>query len=202
MSNEYNSEKLKHDSLTCLWYPFTQMQEHSKENPVIICSGEGNYLIDINDNRYLDGVSSLWTNVHGHQKKKLDTAIQNQLGKIAHSTLLGLSNVPAITCAKKLIEITPDPLSRVFYSDNGSTAVEISIKMAYQYHQQSATGNSGKTKFITFTNAYHGDTIGSVSIGGIDLFHSTFKGMLFDTIQIPSPYCYRCPYDNNIDNSA
>ncbi|MEN6331246.1 MAG: adenosylmethionine--8-amino-7-oxononanoate transaminase [Smithella sp.] len=188
------NKQLEADDLKYIWHPFTQMQEYSRETPLIIAAGEGCLLQDIYGNNYIDGVSSLWTNVHGHRKKELDDAATEQLGKIAHSTLLGISNIPAIKLAKKLISIAPAGLTKVFYSDNGSTSVEIAVKMAFQYHQQAALGDHRKTKFITLKNAYHGDTIGSVSVGGIDLFHATYNPLLFPTIPVQSPHCYRCPF--------
>jgi adenosylmethionine-8-amino-7-oxononanoate aminotransferase len=139
-------------------------------------------------------VSSLWTNVHGHGKAALDEALKDQVDRIAHSTLLGISNVPAIRFARELINIVPPGLTKVFYSDSGSTAVEIALKMAFQYHRQSPQGNPKKRKFLSFVNAYHGDTIGSVSVGGIDLFHDMYRDLLFETYKVASPYCYRCPY--------
>jgi len=175
-----------------IWHPFTQMQDYLQEEPLIIESGDGCTLKDIRGNEYLDGVSSLWTNVHGHRKAAIDIAIKAQLERIAHSTLLGLSNVPAINCAKKLVEIAPEGLTKVFYSDSGSTAVEVALKMAFQYQQQSRAGSPKRQQFITFANAYHGDTIGAVSLGGIDLFHATYRPLLFTSLQAPSPYCYRC----------
>ena len=174
-----------------LWHPFTQMKDWLANNIVIIEKGKGNYLYDTKGRRYLDGISSLWCNVHGHQVKEIDRAVKAQLSKVAHSTMLGLSNVPAIELAEKLIEIAPQGLSRVFYSDSGSTAVEIALKMAFQYCRQSKL--TGKKRFLTFINAYHGDTIGSVSLGGMELFHNIYKPLLFDTIKAPAPYCYRCP---------
>jgi len=189
------NKQLEIDDRKYIWPPFTQMQEHVKHEPLIIEEGSGCLIRDIYGNEYIDGVSSLWTNVHGHRKEKLDNALRDQLNKIAHSTMLGLSNIPAIRLAKKLVDITPDGLTRVFYSDSGSTAVEIAVKIAFQYQQQSAEGNPEKTKFISVANAYHGDTIGSVSVGGIDLFHATYRKLLFKSLKAESPYCYRCTYD-------
>jgi adenosylmethionine-8-amino-7-oxononanoate aminotransferase len=174
-----------------VWHPFTQMKDYVDTNPLVIEKGDGCYLIDIAGNKYIDGVSSLWVLVHGHGKKELVDAVEKQSKILCHSTLLGLANVPSVILAKKLIEIVPRGLSRVFYSDNGSTSVEIALKMAYQYWQQK--GNKKKKRFISFTNAYHGDTIGSVSVGGIDLFHQVYGPLLFKTYKAPSPYCYRCP---------
>nr|WP_322786311.1 adenosylmethionine--8-amino-7-oxononanoate transaminase [Desulfofundulus thermocisternus] len=179
-----------------VWHPFTQMQQYAREKPLIIARGEGSYLIDVEGNRYLDGVSSLWVTVHGHCHPALNRAIKEQLDEIAHSTLLGLANVPSILLAKKLVEITPPGLSKVFYSDAGATAVEIALKMAFQYWQQKEGGRfRSKTKFISLVEAYHGDTIGSVSVGGISLFHGIFKPLLFECLHAPAPYCYRCPLE-------
>ena len=187
-------KELEIDDRKYVWHPFTQMRGYEKETPLIIEEGEGCLLRDMAGNSYIDGVSSLWTNVHGHRKKKLDEALKEQLGKIAHSTLLGLSNIPAIKLAKKLVAIAPAGLTKVFYSDNGSTANEIALKMAFQYHQQCPSGKRSKKKFIRLSNAYHGDTIGSVSVGGIDLFHSMYRDLLFPSFRAEAPYCYRCAF--------
>ncbi|HUI68596.1 MAG TPA: adenosylmethionine--8-amino-7-oxononanoate transaminase [Nitrospirota bacterium] len=177
-----------------IWHPFTQMLEWEKDQQVIIESGIGSILSDIRGKKYIDGVSSLWVTIHGHRKKEINAAVSAQLRKIAHSTLLGLSNVPAILLAEKLVKIAPRGLSKVFYSDSGSTAVEIALKIAYQYWQQKGEKHKAKTGFISLKEAYHGDTIGSVSVGGIDLFHSTYKPLLFHTWKIETPYCYRCSF--------
>ncbi len=166
-----------------LWHPFTQMKEWAEHDQPIIDRGDGVYLYDINGNKYLDGVSSLWVTVHGHRKKELNRAIIKQLNKVAHSTLLGLGNVPSIELAEKLVAITPKGLEKVFYSDDGSTAVEIALKIAFQYQQ--LRGQKQKQKFITLQNAYHGDTVGSVSVGGIDLFHKIYRPLLFKSYQAP-----------------
>jgi adenosylmethionine-8-amino-7-oxononanoate aminotransferase len=176
-----------------LWHPFTQMQEWEQENPLIIERGEGSYLIDTNGNRYLDGTSSIWVNLHGHRHPALDRAMTQQLDKIAHSTLLGLSNPPAIRLARELIRIAPKGLTRLFYSDDGSTAVEVALKMAVQYWQQRRPDAGPKNTFLHLKLAYHGDTIGAVSVGNIELFHSRFKPLLFPTAEADPPYCYRCP---------
>jgi adenosylmethionine---8-amino-7-oxononanoate aminotransferase len=176
---------------SCLWHPFTQMQGFSQEELLIIERGEGVYLIDHNGKRYLDGVSSLWTNVHGHRRRELDEAVKEQLGHIAHCTMLGLANIPAINLAKRLVEITPAGLQKVFFSDNGSTAVEVALKMAYQYWQ--LKGEKQRRRFLKLKDAYHGDTLGAVSVGGIDLFHDIFHDLLFPTFEAPNPYCFRCP---------
>lgn len=176
-----------------LWHPFTQMQEWEQQEPLIIDRGRGPYLIDSNGKRYLDGTSSIWVNLHGHRHPALDRAIKKQLDKIAHSTLLGLSNPPAIRLARALVRIAPKGLTRVFYSDNGSTAVEIALKMAVQYWQQQPRDAGPKRSFLHLKLAYHGDTVGAVSVGNIELFHSRFKSLLFPTVEADPPYCYRCP---------
>jgi adenosylmethionine-8-amino-7-oxononanoate aminotransferase len=172
-----------------VWHPFTQMQTWPEDDPLIIAGAEGNYLIDDRGNRYFDGVSSLWVLVHGHRKREIDEAVRAQLSKVAHTTLLGLASVPSIELAAKLVEIAPPGLARVFYSDSGSTAVEVALKMAYQYWRQ--RGRPEKRKFVALEEAYHGDTIGSVSVGGMELFHQTFRGLLFEVERIPTPYAYR-----------
>jgi adenosylmethionine-8-amino-7-oxononanoate transaminase len=169
------------------------MKEWEKEVPTIIRRGEGVYLIDAEGKRYLDGVSSLWVNLHGHRKKEIDEALIDQIKQISHSTLLGLSNFPAIELAERLLNIAPPGLTKVFYSDNGSTAVEVAIKLAYGFWQRRGGLHRKKKKFISFKSAYHGDTIGAVSVGGIDLFHLAYRPLLFETVKVPAPTCYRCP---------
>lgn len=173
-----------------LWHPFTQMQEWMGDQPVIIESGEGAVLRDVDGREYLDANSSIWTNLHGHRHPKITAAINAQLGRIAHSSFLGLSNVPAIQLAEQLVRLVQSKLTgpaerrltRVFFSDDGSTAIEAAIKMALQYWRQ--RGQPGRHQFIAFANAYHGDTLGAVSVGGIDLFHATFKPLLFDVTRV------------------
>jgi adenosylmethionine-8-amino-7-oxononanoate aminotransferase len=162
-----------------LWHPFTQQQGWCEEEPVLIERGEGSYLIDSEGRRYLDGVSSLWCNVHGHRHRGIDSAISEQLEKVAHSTMLGLSHPAAAELAARLVDIAPPGLSRVFYSDSGSTATEIALKMAFQYQQQRGGQHTRRTSFVHLRNAYHGDTLGSVSVGGIDLFHAAYRPLLF-----------------------
>ena len=186
----YSYEQLKEWDLAHFWHPFTQMAEYAQRDPLIIERGEGVYLIDVQGRRYIDGVSSLWVNVHGHNHPKINRAIKEQLEKIAHSTTLGISNVPAILLARKLAEITPHGLTRVFFSDTGACAMEIAIKMAYHFWQN--LGDTKRKRFVALRNGYHGDTIGAMSVGGIDLFHAVYKPLLFEAYFAPSPYCYRC----------
>ncbi len=176
-----------------LWHPFTQMQEWEQDVPLIIEKGKGSYLIDTEGRKYLDGTSSIWVNLHGHRHPQLDRALTAQLRNIAHSTLLGLSNPPAIRLARELIRLAPKGLQRVFYSDNGSTAVEVALKMAVQYWQQQHPTAGPKHSFLHLKLAYHGDTVGAVSVGNIELFHARFKALLFPTLEVDPPYCYRCP---------
>ncbi len=164
-----------------LWHPFTQQQSWCEEEPLMVERGEGSYLIASDGRRYLDGTSSLWCTVHGHRHAGIDAAVREQLGKVAHSTMLGLSHPGGAELAKRLVDIAPAGLSRVFYSESGSTATEIALKMAFQYQQQRGGQHTRRTAFIHLREAYHGDTIGSVSVGGIDLFHSTYRPLLFTT---------------------
>ncbi len=164
-----------------VWHPFTQQQSWSKEEPLLIKRAEGSYVIDAEGRRYLDGTSSLWCNVHGHRHPSIDGAVREQLDRVAHSTMLGLSHPGAAELAARLVEIAPAGLSRVFYSDSGSTAAEIALKMAFQYQGQRGGEHARRTSFVTLRGAYHGDTIGSVSVGGIDLFHAAYGPLLFET---------------------
>lgn len=224
-----DNSRLEKKDKEYIWHPFTQMRDWELERPVIISEGKGSIIYDVNGKGYLDGVSSLWVNIHGHRKREINLAMKKQLDRISHSTLLGLSNVPAIKLAERLMKIIqqsfygrgnpmwlpssgqaclpdrqahrpaptgPQPsrgssrLSKVFYSDNGSTSVEVALKMAFQYWKHRGAG--GKHSFLALGNAYHGDTIGAVSVGGIDIFHKAFAPLLFKTFRAPSPYCYRC----------
>jgi len=178
-----------------VWHPFTAMAEWVAGDPVVIASGRREFLVDTEGNRYIDGVSSLWCNLHGHRRREIDKAIRAQLGHIAHSTLLGLASPPSIELAERLVALAPKGLGRVFYSDSGATAVEVALKMAYQYWRQCPKPQPRRSKFVNLSLGYHGDTIGAVSVGGIAQFHALYRPLLFETIQAPAPYCYRCPMD-------
>ena len=182
-------DELKRLDHTYIWHPFTQMQEWMSEEPCIISHGDGHYLVDVHGRRYLDGVSSLWCNVHGHRRNELDKAIKAQLDQVAHSTFLGLSHVPGIQLAQKLIEIAPKSLQRVFYSDNGATAVEIALKMAIQYWQ--LKGETKRTQVATLLESYHGDTVGSMSMGYSETFHRFHKSLLFPVLRLTPPHVFR-----------
>lgn len=191
-SDKLSTQTLQQWDKRHIWHPFTQMQDWEHENPLVIVRGEGSWLIDSDGNRYLDGVASMWTNVHGHCHPELNQALKDQVDRLEHSTLLGLASEQSILLAHELATITPSGIDRFFYSDNGSTAMEVAVKMAFQYQQH--CGKPGKSKFITFRNAYHGDTLGAVSVGGIGIYHATFKPLMFETLQAVAPYCYRCEF--------
>jgi adenosylmethionine-8-amino-7-oxononanoate aminotransferase len=205
-----------------VWHPFTQMRDWARREPVVIASGEGAVLRDVKGREYLDANSSIWTNLHGHQNARINSSIQRQLKKIAHSSALGLANEPASLLAAQLMRAANDglqitsgvaksnpqlatrnpQLKKVFYSDNGSTALEVALKLAYQFTVRTRGGSAkqksaraARPKFLSLDGAYHGDTIGAVSLGHIDLFHKAYGGMLFATDQVMSPYCYRCPFN-------
>jgi adenosylmethionine---8-amino-7-oxononanoate aminotransferase len=198
----------RHQRLTALdrahvWHPFTQMQTWLEplpgDEPVIIDHASGSWLFDTRGRKYLDAISSLWVNVHGHHRTEIDSAIRLQLERVAHTTLLGLASPPSIELAAELVARAPRQglapaehgLTKVFYSDNGSTAVEVALKMAFQHWKQ--RGKPQKRKFVALAEGYHGDTLGSVSVGGVDLFHEIFKPLLFECLRVPSPYAYRWP---------
>ncbi len=174
-----------------VWHPFTQMRAFFDEEAPSITSGEGCFVFDDKGRRYLDGISSLWCNVHGHRCGPIDDAIREQLEQIAHTTLLGLRNPLADDLARRLAEVSPPGLRWTFYSDSGSSAVEIALKIAFQYWRN--RGEPKRTRFITLVTSYHGDTIGSVSLGGIDLFHQIFSPLLFESFRAAPPHCLRCP---------
>ncbi|MCO4328633.1 adenosylmethionine--8-amino-7-oxononanoate transaminase [Staphylococcus hyicus] len=195
-----NHQTLVDKNLEYVWHPFTQMGVYRQHDPIIIKKGKGSYLYDTKGRRYLDGYASLWVNVHGHCVKRLNKAVEKQLSSIAHSTLLGSSNIPSILLAEQLVGMTPSSLRKVFYSDTGSAAVEIAIKMAYQYWKNiDPVKYKNKNKFITFKNGYHGDTIGSVSVGGIETFHRIFHDLIFENIQVGCPSFYHSQYDTEED---
>lgn len=193
-----------------VWHPFTQMRDWLRHEPVVIVSGQGAMLRDVRGREYLDANSSIWTNLHGHNHPKLNAALRRQLGKIAHSSALGFANEPASLLAAKLVgmangdgprastdsqfAIRNSPLSKVFFSDDGSTAMEVALKLAYEFTRRTR-GPKAKPRFLSLAGAYHGDTVGAVSLGHIDLFHKAYGGLLFKTDQVMSPYCYRCPFN-------
>lgn len=176
------SAELEREDKRYLWHPFTQQSYWEAEPQLVIARAEGSYLIDTEGRRYLDGISSLWVNIHGHRRPEIDRAIIEQLDKVAHSTFLGLTHPPGIELGRRLIELAPGRLSRVFYSDTGAAAVEIALKMAFQYWQQCDPPRPEKTAFFSLRHAYHGDTVGAMSVGGLDLYRHTYRPLLFPTV--------------------
>lgn len=178
-----------------VWHPFTQMKDWIVTNPIVISSGDGAILRDTQGNEYLDGNSSIWTNLHGHNHSEINAAITAQLGKIAHSSALGLANEPASMLAEKLVALAggSGQLQKVFYSDDGSTAMEVAIKLAYEFARRIKSQRT--PRFLSLEGAYHGDTVGAVSVGHIELFHKAYQGLLFAADTVMAPYCYRCPYN-------
>lgn len=177
---------LRHLDNAHVWHPFCQMREFTADDAPIIASADGFELIDTDGRCYLDGVSSLWCNMHGHRVPEIDRAIREQLDQVAHSTLLGLSNVPSIELAAELIHHAPSGLMKVFYSDDGATAVEVALKLAYQFHRQKPQPES-RDLFVGLSAAYHGDTVGTVSLSNIDVFHRSYERLLFSTLRVPCP---------------
>lgn len=179
-----------------VWHPFTQMKDWLKEEPVVIIRGKGAEIWDSRGRKYLDANSSIWTNLHGHRQPKIDRAIERQLRNIAHSSALGLANEPASLLAERLVKAAgggkPGKLRKVFFSDDGSTAMEVALKLSYEFWRRNGVA---KPRFLSLNGAYHGDTVGAVSLGHIDLFHKSFSGLLFETDSVAAPYCYRCPHN-------
>ena len=192
MTSSSRYERLAAADKGSLWHPFTPMAEWLETSPLIIESGEGAILRDVEGKEYIDGAASLWCCALGHRRPEIDQAIREQLGRIAHSTLLGLAGPPSIELAERLVAMTPPGLDKVFLSDSGATAVEVALKMAFHYWKQN--GHPERRRFVSLRNAYHGDTVAAVSVGGIDLFHDIYRPLLFEVDHIPSPYCYRCPF--------
>jgi len=210
-----------------VWHPFTQMRDWLKREPVVIVAGKGAVLHDIRGREYLDANSSIWTNLHGHNHPRINAAIRQQLKKVAHSSALGLANEPASILARELVaaanheiydirytiyesyakpprksQIANRKLEKVFFSDDGSTALEIALKLAYEFTRRARSAGVSpasrakvQPRFLSLAGAYHGDTVGAVSLGHIDLFHKSYSGLLFKTDQVMSPYCYRCPFN-------
>lgn len=188
-------QELIEKDIKYVWHPDTQMKDYEKENPIIIERGKGIYVWDVDGNKYIDAVASWWVNTLGHSHPRLNKALTEQVEKIEHVLLAGFSHIPAIELAEELVKLSAPSLTKVFFSDNGSTATEVAIKMAFQYWQQ--VGKPKKTKFVALESSYHGDTLGAVSVGGVDIFYKIFKPLLFDIFQGKSPYCYRCPMGCN-----
>jgi len=184
------TDQLKDWDRRLVWHAFTQMAEYE---PLILVRGEGCRLIDIEGHEYLDATSSLWCNIHGHRHPRIDAAIRRQLDEVAHVTLLGASNPATIRLARRLVDLAPAGLEHVFFSDDGATAVEVALKMAFQYWRQRPDPRPQKTCYVALGDAYHGDTLGSVSVGGVERFHAMFSPLLFECLRAPAPDLYRVP---------
>jgi adenosylmethionine---8-amino-7-oxononanoate aminotransferase len=177
-----------------VWHPFTQMAEYAASDPLVVVAGEGRDLIDDRGRRYFDATSALWCNLLGHRVPEIDQAVRDQLDRVAHSTLLGMTHPPAAELARRLVELAPPGLAHVFFSDNGATAVEAALKIAFQYRLLTRGREAAsRAVFLSLENAYHGDTLGAASVGGVELFHELFRPILLPTLKVPAPYCYRCP---------
>jgi len=183
-----NAELMRRD-LAVLWHPCTQMKDHERLPVIPIRRGEGVWLEDFDGNRYLDAISSWWVNLFGHANPRINAALREQLDALEHVLLAGCSHEPAIELAEQLVEITPPGLTRCFYADNGSSAIEVALKMSYHYWRN--RGRPQKTRFITLTNSYHGETLGALAVGDVELYKKTYAALLMDVISVPSPDCYQ-----------
>ena len=193
----YSTQDLRRLDKQHVWHPFTPMKPWLESDPLVITAADGMHLIDSDGRRYLDGVSSLWCNVHGHRVPEIDDAIRRQLDKVAHTTMLGLANEPATLLAERLMRLVPSSLTKVFYSDAGATATEVAFKLAAQYWFN--VGHPEKTEFVGFAEAYHGDTVGAMSIGRMPAFHKPYFPMLFKAHFAPTPYVYRYDVEGGSD---
>ena len=191
--NEWQKRDLRY-----IWHPCSQMKDYEDFPPIVIERGKGAYLYDVDGKSYLDAVSSWWVNLFGHSNDRINTAICKQLEKLEHVIFANFSHQPAIELAEEIVRITPAGLDKVFFADNGSAAVEVALKMSFHYHQQN--GHPRKTRFVAITNAYHGETLGALSVGNLDLYSKIYKPLLLNTFKAAGPDCYRCPYGKNRDN--
>ncbi|MGM0508502.1 MAG: adenosylmethionine--8-amino-7-oxononanoate transaminase [Fusobacteriota bacterium] len=174
-----------------IWHPFTQMKDYEDRDHILIKEGKGIYLYDYDGNKYYDTIASWWVNLHGHSNPRINKAVSNQMETLEHVNFSGFTHEPGVDLAKRIVDLMPDDLTKLFYSDNGSTAVEVALKMSFQYWKNKGIKN--KEKFIYFENSYHGDTLGAVSVGGVDTFHKVYQPLLFDSHRVTSPNCYHCP---------
>jgi len=188
------SGQLRRWDIEHLWHPFTQMTEYAESDPLVFVAGEGHELIDDEGERYFDATSALWCNLLGHRVPEIDGAVHAQIDRLAHSTLLGATHPGAAELARRLVEIAPPGLTHVFFSDDGATAVEAALKMAFQYRLLTRGADQAReTVYLSLDNAYHGDTLGAAAVGGVALFHEVFRPILLPALKVASPYCYRCP---------
>jgi len=191
--NEWQKRDLRH-----IWHPCSQMKDYEDFPPIVIERGKGAYLYDVNGKSYLDAVSSWWVNLFGHSNDRINKAIREQLEKLEHVIFANFSHPSAIELAEEIVRITPAGLEKVFFADNGSAAVEVALKMSFHYHQQS--GHSRKTRFVAISDAYHGETLGALSVGDLDLYSKIYKPLLLNTFKAAGPDCFRCPYGRSREN--
>ncbi|MDC6267506.1 adenosylmethionine--8-amino-7-oxononanoate transaminase [Lysinibacillus fusiformis] len=175
-----------------IWHPCSQMKDYEAFPPIVIKKGQGVWLYDEHDKRYLDAVSSWWVNLFGHANPRISQALSHQAFTLEHTIFANFTHEPAIQLAEKLVALAPPGLHKVFLADNGSSAVEVALKMSFQYHMQ--TGKQTKTRFLAFTDAYHGETVGALSVGGVGLYNEVFEPLLLDTVRAQGPDCFRCPF--------
>ncbi|MGL4450808.1 MAG: adenosylmethionine--8-amino-7-oxononanoate transaminase [Sarcina sp.] len=199
MSNFRKQELIEKD-LKYIWHPCSQMKDYEELSPIIIEKGKGPYLYDLDGKKYLDCVSSWWCNLFGHSNERLNNALKNQVDKLEHVIFANFSNLPAIELCERLVEVTQDNLQKVFFCDNGSSAVEAALKMSFHYHMQS--GKQNKKRFIALEDAYHGETIGALSMGDLDIYSEVYKPLMIDVERVQAPDCYRCPYLKTRENCS
>ncbi|WP_332647847.1 adenosylmethionine--8-amino-7-oxononanoate transaminase [Lysinibacillus sp. 54212] len=178
-----------------VWHPCSQMKDYESFPPIVIKKGEGVWLYDEHGNRYLDAVSSWWVNLFGHANPRISQALSEQAFTLEHAIFANFTHEPAVKLAEKLVELTPDDLNKVFFADNGSSAIEVALKMSFQYHMQS--GKQTKKRFLALTDAYHGETLGALSVGGVDLYNEVYQPLLLDTVRAKGPDCFRCPFNEH-----
>jgi adenosylmethionine---8-amino-7-oxononanoate aminotransferase len=181
-----------------VWHPCSQMKDYEQFPPIVIKNGEGVWLYDENSNRYLDAVSSWWVNLFGHGNKRISRALSEQAFTLEHVIFANFTHEPAVKVAEKLVALTPPGLNKVFFADNGSASIEVALKMSFQYHMQ--TGKTSKKRFLALTDAYHGETLGALSVGGVDLYNEVYHPLLLDTVRAQGPDCFRCPFHEKPDS--
>ncbi|MEC1714472.1 adenosylmethionine--8-amino-7-oxononanoate transaminase [Schinkia azotoformans] len=191
---------LQKRDLQHVWHPCSQMKDYEDFPPIVIKSGKGIYLYDENGRRYMDAVSSWWVNLFGHSNERISTALANQAFQLEHAIFANFTHEPAIFLAEKLVKVTPDGLTKVFFADNGSSAIEVALKMSFQYHMQQ--NKPKKKRFLALTDAYHGETLGALSVGGVGLYNDVFQPLLLDTIRAQGPDCFRCPFNDRSDHCS
>ncbi|MCZ7648751.1 MAG: adenosylmethionine--8-amino-7-oxononanoate transaminase [Planctomycetota bacterium] len=200
--SEGEQRRLRGLDAGALWHPFTQMQAYLDDDPPppLIVSAEGNWLVAMDGSRYLDANCGYWCQALGARPAAVERAVAAQLQRFSHSTLLGLGHAPAAELAGRLAELAGEPLAHAFFADSGSEAVEVALKIAYQY--QVHRGHPERSRFLALGEAYHGDTLGAVSVGGVELFHATYRPLLFPVERVPPPYCFRCPWKKKPESCA